>query len=203
MLRPYCHVAAPGAQVTAAALMWVMAARGATAQSDTMVIDAVRPVMSTDARRSLGAVALAVGLLAATAADSRAAALRLAQAAQPVPTAHAETIRRFVAAIDARRPAEAVAMLGAELVPDESARRGWLRHFAAIRSIHVMRIEPSVPGAAPPCVQYRVTLEAYVTDDPQAPMPYYGWDDNPNLRWIRLCPGAGGTWTIDALATGP
>jgi hypothetical protein len=37
-------------------------------------------------------------------------------------------------------------MLSGELVPNETAKRDWTRHFSAIKSIHVMAIEPSAVG---------------------------------------------------------
>ena len=117
--------------------------------------------------------------------------------------AHVETIQRFIAAIDQHRPADAVGMLSAELVPDAAAKRDWNHHFSAIKSIHVMAIEPSAVGAMAPCTQYKVKLEVYVAADPTAPMPFYGWEDNPNFRWIRLCPDNRGAWAIFSFATGP
>jgi hypothetical protein len=108
--------------------------------------------------------------------------------AQALPAEHVETIQRFIAAIDEHRPADAVGMLSGELVPDAAAKRDWIRHFSAIKSIHVMAIEPSALATTAPCSQYKVKLEAHVAADPTAPMPFYGWDDNPNFRWITLCP---------------
>lgn len=176
---------------------------------------------------SLSAAALAAGLLLAISCPVRAGngidprdqtrggiiQFQLVQLAPPssipqrpvhvLPAGHVEAIQRFIGAINEGRSAEAVAMLSAELVPDAAARRDWSRQFSAIKSIHVLAIEPSVPAATAPCHQYKVKLEAHVAADPTAAMPFYGWDDNPNYRWIRLCPAATGAWTITSLGTGP
>jgi len=118
-------------------------------------------------------------------------------------TQHSEIIQRFIGAINAGRPTEAVGMLSAELAPDAAAKREWTRHFSAIKSIHVMAIEPSAVAATAPCQEYKVTLEARVSADPEAAIPSYGWDDNPNYRWIELCPDRTGAWAIASFGTGP
>jgi len=47
-------------------------------------------------------------------------------------------------------------------------------------------------------------LEVYVSSDAKdAPIPYYGWGDNPNIRWVVLEKDSDGSWKISALATGP
>lgn len=94
-------------------------------------------------------------------------------------------------------------MLSTELISDAAAKRDWIRHFSAIKSIHVLAIEPSAIAAMSPCSAYKVTLEAHVVADPKAPMPFYGWDANPNYRWIELCPGRTGAWVISSFGTGP
>jgi len=94
-------------------------------------------------------------------------------------------------------------MLGAELVPGAAAKRDWNLQLSAIKSIHILAIKPSVPVATAPCRQYKLKLEADVSADPTAAIPSYGWEDNPNYRWIRLCPAATGAWTITSFGTGP
>jgi hypothetical protein len=73
----------------------------------------------------------------------------------------------------------------------------------AIKFIHVMAIEPSAMGTTASCYQYKVKLEANVSTDPEAALPSYGWEDNPNYRWIRLCPDGRGGWAISSFGTGP
>lgn len=116
---------------------------------------------------------------------------------------HVEMIQRFIGAINEGRSIDAIAMLSAELVPDAAAKRDWSLQFSAIKSIHVLAIEPSIPAATAPCRQYKLELEAHVSADSTAAIPSYGWEDNPNYRWIRLCPAATGAWTITSFGTGP
>jgi hypothetical protein len=167
-------------------------------------------------RRSV-IVAVATGVLLVSSSPVRAES-RLDQAGagrgsfaplQPVQlagssvTQHSEIIHRFIGAINAGRPTEAVGMLSAELAPDAAAKREWTRHFSAIKSIHVMAIEPSAVAVTAPCQEYKVTLEARVSADPEAAIPFYGWEDNPNYRWIELCPDRTGAWVIVSFGTGP
>jgi len=120
-----------------------------------------------------------------------------------LPAEHIATIERFIKAIDEQRAADAVAMLDAQLAPDAAAKRDWLRQFSAIRSIRITAIAPSALSAPAPCSDYKVTLEVRVSVDAQAALPSYGWGDDPNDRWIRLCPDRAGAWTIASFATGP
>lgn len=50
---------------------------------------------------------------------------------------------------------------------------------------------------------FKVTLEVYVSSDAKdASIPYYGWGDNPNIRWVALEKDTDGSWKISTLATG-
>jgi hypothetical protein len=115
---------------------------------------------------------------------------------------HPEIISRFIALIDNHRVGDALAMMTPELVPDAD-RAAWTRQFAAIKSIHVVDIRPADTGRSGLCFKYRVTLKADVASEAaNEPIPYFGWDDNPNLRWIELCP-RGDKWLISSIGTGP
>ena len=116
---------------------------------------------------------------------------------------HATAIRRFIAAINDQRAIDAVNMLSAKLVSDDAARQQWLQQFSAIESIHVTAIEPSAIGNAGSCYQYKVKLETHVSADLDRAVPFYGWSDNPNYRWIGLCPNGNGGWAISSFGTGP
>ena len=115
---------------------------------------------------------------------------------------HAETISQFIASIDDHRVGDALAMMSPELVPDTD-RAAWARQFAAIKSIRVMDIRPADTGGRGLCFQYKVTLKAEVAAEAaNEPIPYFGWDEDPNLRWIELCP-RGDKWLISSIGTGP
>jgi hypothetical protein len=113
-------------------------------------------------------------------------------------------VRQFFRLIDRDRPAEAVAMMGSEMVSEPSQREAWTRQFAAIASITVRAIQPSGLGGGGACRTYRVSLNVQLVQSRnRSPISDYGWGPNPNLRWITLCPDRGVSMHIAALATGP
>jgi hypothetical protein len=115
---------------------------------------------------------------------------------------HAEIIGQFIALIDGHRISDALAMMSPEFVPDAD-RAAWTRQFAAIRSMHVVNIRPADTARGGPCFTYKVTIRADVAPEAaNEPIPYFGWDHNPNLRWIELCP-RGDKWLISSIGTGP
>ena len=50
---------------------------------------------------------------------------------------------------------------------------------------------------------FKVTLEAYVEDAPNAAIPFFGWHDNPNVRWITMELDSRHRWVVAGIATGP
>ena len=115
-----------------------------------------------------------------------------------------DVIKNFFALINERKIPEAVAMMSTTLVPDDSAKQAWGVQFNDIKSINVQKIEPSLPeNWTDQSHVYKVTLEAYVSSEAaDAPIPYYGWHDNPNLRWIEIVK-EGELWKVNSIATGP
>jgi hypothetical protein len=128
--------------------------------------------------------------------------------AQPAGAASASgqtaAIERFFAAIDGSRIDEALALMNPELMPDTPAKKAWKRQFAVIRSIHVVEVREVEGTETDRCPEYKVSLDVRLAAGAaHAPIPNYGWDENRNVRWILLCPGADGAWLISSLGTGP
>jgi len=121
----------------------------------------------------------------------------------PLPTEE-DIIRNFFNLINEKRIPEAISMLSQSAVGDDSSKQAWGVQFNAVKSINVQKIEPSMPESwSQDSHSYKVTLEAYVSSDAaNAPIPYYGWGDNPNLRWVSITK-EGDLWKINELATGP
>ena len=115
---------------------------------------------------------------------------------------HAAVISQFFALINDHRVSDVLAMMSPELVP-EADRAAWIRQFSAIKSIRVIDIRPPDMERSGPCFEYKVTLEVDVSSEAaNESIPYFGWDDNPNLRWVHLCP-RGDQWLISDIGTGP
>jgi hypothetical protein len=110
-------------------------------------------------------------------------------------------IRAFLAAVDAGRVADAIAMLEPSLVEGDGAKEGWIAQLSAITAVRTVEVGSGEPDG--PCLTYRVGLVLDVAPETaEAPIPYYGWDLGANTRWMELCP-AGGSWAIRAIGTGP
>jgi hypothetical protein len=119
------------------------------------------------------------------------------------PEAPTSVIQRFFGLIDRHRPAEAAFMMGPEAAPSAASRAAWIRQLGAIDRVRVLKIRPSSLGEGRPCANYKVDLDVRLrADASRGPIPSYGWGPNRNVRWIKLCPGAG-AWRIESLATGP
>jgi len=121
----------------------------------------------------------------------------------PLPTEE-DIIRNFFNLINERRIPEAVNMMSKINVENDSTKQAWGVQFNAIKSINVQKIEKSMEeNWTDNSHTYKVILEAYVSSEAAgAPIPYYGWADNPNIRWVQLV-RENNLWRINGLATGP
>jgi len=121
----------------------------------------------------------------------------------PLPAGH-DIVNLFFNLINEKRIPEAIEMMSETAVPDDSAKQAWGVQFNAIKSISVIDIEPwDAENWTDGKQVYKATLEAYVTNDSSAPIPYYGWEDNPNIRWVSLEKDNQNMWKIANIATGP
>jgi hypothetical protein len=113
-------------------------------------------------------------------------------------------LEEFFVLVNARRIDDALAVIHPKMVETDAQRQGWRSHLEAIRSIHVSDVEPyAMETWTDRCQKFKVILEAYVADTPAAPIPFYGWQDNPNIRWITMVLGEKSAWQIQEIATGP
>lgn len=115
-----------------------------------------------------------------------------------------DIVRNFFALINEKKPSEAVGMMSSVNTKDDSQKQAWAVQFNDIKSVNVQKIEQSMPeNWTADRHTYKVTLEVYVSSNAaNAPIPYYGWHDNPNIRWVTIIK-EDGLWKIDGLATGP
>ncbi len=114
-----------------------------------------------------------------------------------------DVIRLFFTLIDEARIPEAVAMMSVEAVPDDSYKQAWGVQFNALDSIKVSKIEPyDQDNWSPGSHIYKVNLEVAVSENAaNAPIPYYGWGNGDNLRWVEIVK-EGDLWKINRIATG-
>jgi hypothetical protein len=113
-------------------------------------------------------------------------------------------LEEFFVLVNARQTDDAIYIMHPKMVETDAQRQAWRSHLKAIRSIRVTDVEPvAVEAWTSRCQKFKVTLEASVADTPASPIPFYGWLDNPNIRWITLVLGEKGAWQIYEIATGP
>jgi len=115
-----------------------------------------------------------------------------------------DIIKKFFKLIDEKNITGAISMMSKEMTGDETKEQAWGVQFNDIKSINVLKSEPWKQEKWNNTDHtYKVTLEAYVSSDAKnVPIPYYGWEDNPNIRWVKLVK-ENDQWKINSLSTGP
>lgn len=112
-----------------------------------------------------------------------------------------DIIRNFVDLIENGEADRAALMMK---VKDETELQTWAVHFNAINSFKLLKIEKANEGEWTDNKHiYKVVLDIWM--DPSsanAPIPYYGWQNGENTRWITL-EKVGDIWKISEIATGP
>jgi hypothetical protein len=115
-----------------------------------------------------------------------------------------DIIRSFIAVIGEGRPADAVSMLAPDQINDDSSKQAWAAQFNAFSSLKVTSVEPSLQEDwSDTQHEYKVILNATMKpESASATIPYYGWDNGSNTRWITIVK-IGNLWKISGIATGP
>jgi len=116
-----------------------------------------------------------------------------------------DLIRNFFDLINDKKAAEAIDLMALDMVAGDNGRKMWQEQFQVINSVKIVTVEPFLPSDWTDSRQmFKVGLEVAVADTAaQAPIPYYGWQDNPNFRWITVEKNDDGLWRMAEIATGP
>jgi hypothetical protein len=123
----------------------------------------------------------------------------------PVPTLDDEQfIRNFFGLIEDKRASDAVLIMSAKNTSDDSTKQAWGVQFNNFSSVTVVSITPQQQSAWTSTYhQYKVVLDVVMNpNSANEPIPYYGYENGQNTRWIGLVK-EDGAWRIDAIATGP
>jgi hypothetical protein len=112
-----------------------------------------------------------------------------------------DIIRNFVALVEEGKADKAALMIK---VKDDSELQTWAVHFNAINSFKFLKMEKTSEESWTDNKHiYKVVLDVVMNpSSASAPIPYYGWQNGENIRWITL-EKVGGTWKIAEIATGP
>ena len=122
----------------------------------------------------------------------------------PPPTGM-DVVNLFWQLINDHRIPEAIDMMNPNSVSDDSTKQAYGVQFNDIKSVNVIDVKPYDPDSWTTDNQmYKVTLEIYISQDAaNLSIPYYGYADNPNIRFIGITKNEAGIWQIDGIATGP
>ncbi len=126
------------------------------------------------------------------------------QGTVPLPT-DTDIIRSFFSLISSRRASDAVGLMSESITQDDSAKQAWGVQLNAMKSVKIVDISPPTPSEWKKDEKhvYKVTLEVLMDPSSKnAPIPYYGWENGTNIRWITM-DKPGKMWKIKGIGTGP
>ena len=110
-----------------------------------------------------------------------------------------DIIRVFFALIDEKRIPEAIGMMSEKAVSDDTVKQEWTTQFNDFDNVKVTAVEKSIEENL-----YKVTLEVEINQRAaNYPVPYYGYGEGVNVRFLKLVSDNQGRWKIDGIATGP
>lgn len=112
-----------------------------------------------------------------------------------------DIIRNFASFIEDGKPEKAVLMMK---LKDDTEKQMWAVQFAAINSFKILKIEKFDEDHWTKDKQiYKILVDVWM--DPRsadAPIPYYGWENGENVRWITL-EKVDNIWKISEINTSP
>jgi hypothetical protein len=121
----------------------------------------------------------------------------------PLPTEE-DIIRVFFTLINERRIDDALTMLLPKIAPDVKTKEAWGKQFEAMKTVNIKDISRSSVESHETDHIYKVNLNVSVNpDSTDSPIPYYGWENGENTRWITLVKDEKGIWKVAGIATGP
>lgn len=112
-----------------------------------------------------------------------------------------DIVNTFFNLIGEKKPSDAVSMMK---ISDDSEKQAWAVQFNAMNSIQVVKVEPSMQEEWTDTTHsYKVTLDVKMKpESASAPIPYYGWENGNNIRWIHM-EKIDSNWKIAGISTGP
>jgi len=114
-----------------------------------------------------------------------------------------ELITSFSNLISQGKAKDAVKMLSLQNTSSEEMKKMWQEQFEAMKSVKVLSLEPAMKSSwTDQRREYKVVLDMVMDESSKdAPIPYYGYDQGVNTRFIVLVK-EGDKWSIETIATG-
>ncbi len=108
-----------------------------------------------------------------------------------------DIVRNFFNLIDEGRVTDAVGMMSSKAISDESQKQAWGVEFNAFEKVSLVSIEAAGEN------QYKIVLDVKMKpESANAIIPYYGFFDGENTRWVLL-EKENGLFKVVGIATGP
>lgn len=128
--------------------------------------------------------------------DFFASAQKMSQESVPLPQ-DVDAIYNLVNLIEEGRSDDAAKMMK---VKDDSELQAWAVQFSNINSFKLLKIEKVKENQWTDKKHiYKVTLDVWMNpDSASAPIPYYGWENGENIRWVTL-EKLGNIWKISEI----
>jgi len=122
----------------------------------------------------------------------------------PLPTGE-DIVRTFFELIKEKRISEAVNMMTKINTENDATKQAWGVQFNSFSSLTINKTTPHNKEEWTNDKEfYRVDVTTQMKPESAnaVPMPYYGWGDGQNTRWIEIVK-ENGLWKISGLGTGP
>jgi len=162
----------------------------------TLLVDCSLGAISEDAMINLAA--RLVGIISGNASTS------VTNSTTSTKSDDEELIASFFGHIDDGEASDAVNLMSSSNTGDDSTKQAWGVQFSDISSVKVVSTTKNQENDwADGSRQYKVVLDmAMDPDSANGPIPYYGYENGQNTRFINLVK-EDGSWKIDGIATGP
>jgi hypothetical protein len=111
-------------------------------------------------------------------------------------------IWKFSEAVDQKNIPQAMSYLSDNLTANDQDKQTWNNYLDSFTKFKITEIEkwndPDEVGF------YRVIYDVSLKPEGlRAIIPFYGWSEGKNFRWIRLAKNNEGLYKITEIATGP
>jgi hypothetical protein len=110
----------------------------------------------------------------------------------------------FFRNLDENNVQEAIRVMHPSTLVDDSIKQAYGVQFNEVESAKVIKIEKSNESEWTDSMRiFKVTSDVKMSEDTSnAPIPYYGWDSDPDIKWFVM-EKDGNIWKISEIATGP
>ncbi len=110
----------------------------------------------------------------------------------------------FFRALDENDVPEAMKVMHPDAITDDSVKQSYGVQFNEVESAKLISADKYDESSwAPDTRKFKVTADVEMSKDSlNAPIPYYGWDGSPDVKWFTMKKD-GNIWKIKEISSGP